>query len=274
MNYSSVSQDLVVVFNAEQLHAIAEKVTRLSCSRFDVIALCDEQEYQSIKSAISAFPQSFDESVTSYHFNSEPRVVSFIKDAVIYRADTRVFLPRSWPMTSDETDLIKALFSDTHCHSIYLMGHAKWSSKPCVMAAIDVLDESKEQQQLDSVVVARAAEQVEKLDGSLHLLSVVPMSFFTLELEILSQEEVRNKKLADVMDKQQRVYSQLALTQPYTQYVEAGAPYEEIQSTAKRINANLAVIGNVGRTGLSGLIIGNTAEKILNHLRMDALITR
>ncbi len=47
--------------------------------------------------------------------------------------------------------------------------------------------------------------------------------------------------------------------------------------TVEKINqcmAHLGLMGNVARTGISGLIVGNTAEKILSRLSVDALIVQ
>lgn len=47
--------------------------------------------------------------------------------------------------------------------------------------------------------------------------------------------------------------------------VSVGVPWKGINLVAKRVNADLIVMGSVGRTGLPGFIIGNTAEKVLRH---------
>ena len=51
-------------------------------------------------------------------------------------------------------------------------------------------------------------------------------------------------------------------------------PSKEIPSVAKKVKADLVVLGNVGRTGLKGLVIGNTAEKILQRLAVDVLLVK
>ena len=45
-----------------------------------------------------------------------------------------------------------------------------------------------------------------------------------------------------------------------------------IRDVAKEIDADIVVIGNVGRRGLSGITIGNTSEKILTDVRSDVLV--
>lgn len=53
-----------------------------------------------------------------------------------------------------------------------------------------------------------------------------------------------------------------------------GAAEKRIPSTANKVKADLVVVGSVGRTGLNAILLGNTAEKILHHLRTDILIVK
>ena len=273
MNHANMPHALVVTFNAQQLPTLVAKASTLVSADIDIVAFCDQEELKRIKLVLAgeAYTQL---ALTLHHYEDQVRLVSHIKDAVIYRPDIAVFVYRSWPLEARESDLVKALFEYTQCRNLYLAGHSRWAESPKMLATVDVLDDSAAQRKLDETVLARTESKRQLLSGSMHLLSVVPMSFFTLELEIKSQGEVRTQRLSEVMDKQQTLALQAELDCDFLQYVEAGAPYEEIQSTAKRINADLVVLGNVGRTGVTGLFIGNTAEKILTHLRVDALIVR
>ncbi len=50
------------------------------------------------------------------------------------------------------------------------------------------------------------------------------------------------------------------------------APVEAfISAVAQKVGAQLVVIGSVGRSGLSGAVVGNTAERILDHLDSDVV---
>lgn len=48
-------------------------------------------------------------------------------------------------------------------------------------------------------------------------------------------------------------------------FVEEGVPYETIIRIAKEWEADAIVIGTHGRTGLSHLIMGSVAEKVIRH---------
>jgi len=57
---------------------------------------------------------------------------------------------------------------------------------------------------------------------------------------------------------------------PQTHLVK-GEAHREILALAKEIDADLIVMGTVGRTGLPGFFIGNTAETILNNIDCSVL---
>ena len=54
-------------------------------------------------------------------------------------------------------------------------------------------------------------------------------------------------------------------------HVRMGDPDKVIVEVAKSLDANLVVIGNSARSGLSALVNTNTAEKILDELDCDLL---
>jgi len=55
-------------------------------------------------------------------------------------------------------------------------------------------------------------------------------------------------------------------------HVRQGTAEEVIPRMANRIGADLVIVGSVGRCGLSGITIGNTAEKILAGIEADILV--
>jgi universal stress protein E len=54
-------------------------------------------------------------------------------------------------------------------------------------------------------------------------------------------------------------------------YVEEGLPEMVIEQTALTIDAELVILGTVGRSGISAALIGNTAEHVIDQLNCDVL---
>ncbi|MNE76368.1 Universal stress protein E [compost metagenome] len=57
-------------------------------------------------------------------------------------------------------------------------------------------------------------------------------------------------------------------------HVEEGPADVLIPRAANNLNAVITVIGTVARTGLSGALIGNTAEVVLDTLESDVLVLK
>lgn len=55
-------------------------------------------------------------------------------------------------------------------------------------------------------------------------------------------------------------------------HVVRGNASQVIQESANKLGADLVIVGNVGRHGLSGAAIGNTAERILANIESDVLV--
>ena len=53
--------------------------------------------------------------------------------------------------------------------------------------------------------------------------------------------------------------------------VREGLPEKVIPQVAKTLDAELVVIGTVGRVGISAALIGNTAEHVIDELNCDVL---
>lgn len=54
-------------------------------------------------------------------------------------------------------------------------------------------------------------------------------------------------------------------------HIQLGEPEQVIVDSARDLNAGLVVMGNSGRSGLSAMLHGNTAERVLDKLECDVL---
>jgi nucleotide-binding universal stress UspA family protein len=56
--------------------------------------------------------------------------------------------------------------------------------------------------------------------------------------------------------------------------VRSPVPFEEIARTARRIGADMIVVGTHGRTGLARLALGSGAERVMALARCPVLTVR
>jgi nucleotide-binding universal stress UspA family protein len=69
----------------------------------------------------------------------------------------------------------------------------------------------------------------------------------------------------DFKKTQQKLIDKVFQNYSVTTFVEIGNPYEEILKKAEEWNADLIVLGTHGRTGLTHLLMGSVAEKVIRH---------
>jgi universal stress protein A len=54
--------------------------------------------------------------------------------------------------------------------------------------------------------------------------------------------------------------------------IRVGSPFEEILTAAEHCSADLIVIGSHGRTGIGRLLLGSTAERVIERARCPVLV--
>lgn len=149
-----------------------------------------------------------------------------------------------------------------------------WANRP-VLAAVDLGNSNKEHIELHNTLVEVAETLTYVTKGtSLHLISVYPSPIFA---EIHPDSKIQGMtseikqfyiKACDTFEKEHPRLNKENI------HLLAGAADVVIPQVAKDLDASVCVIGNMGRTGASGALMGNTAEAILDDLDCDLLIIK
>ena len=162
------------------------------------------------------------------------------------------------------------LFRDTPCPVLAMVKDRKACQQ--VIAAIDALDSHEAHQQLTARVLDNAAALAKAESIPLKILSVVPdpalvyagivnapmSGDFLLDTMVIAE-----KKTKDLVE-------HLGIN-PQTIDVVTGRVEEVVSQRASQANA-LLVIGSAANKGLKGLLLGNTAERILRGMKTDMLV--
>jgi universal stress protein E len=142
-----------------------------------------------------------------------------------------------------------------------------------VLVAVDFSDVSGK-------ILALAGSLAEAAGATLNLLHVYDMSDLQgtpLLAESAKAEfahyrrQVRDDALAHL---RRLAESEQCKNLKMTFNVAPGISWQVIQRTARKLESDLIVIGSVGRGGLPGLLIGNTAEKILHTTNLPLLVVK
>ena len=173
---------------------------------------------------------------------------------------------------------------------VWLLNPNNKSGSGRILAAVDVEhyenEEEHEQELILNTQILEIAASIAIAESSeLHVASVwYPLGEDLMNLSMSSKTEQEIEKYADQY--KQSVNDSLddlidlsmnQLGDGAVDYIEPklhlvkGSARKEIPALAKKLNCDLIVMGTVGRTGIPGFIIGNTAETILNQIKCSVL---
>lgn len=139
-----------------------------------------------------------------------------------------------------------------------------------VVAAVDCLDDSDQQQTLSARVIDQARALALAYQVPLTVMTVVPdpaliyasMVNVPVSIDYLSEIEQR-------ADAQLRVLLAHVGVTADTVLVKSGRVEDVLINTTGQ---GLLVIGSRANKGVKGLLLGNTAERVLNHMQGDLLV--
>lgn len=178
-----------------------------------------------------------------------------------HRTEQLFYTPTDW-------QLIRALHIP-----LLLVSDKPQRQHKAVVAAIDLQNDSAVQQELNSKVAEFAWRIARHNEAILHLVQVVPVNPVLQDLDLTSGAAALEKS-APALQAKLEAFAKAEQLTDYQIHLQAGVVEQEIQQLTKKLKASLLVMGSIGRTGLSGLLLGNTAEKVLQHLHHDVLIVK
>ena len=158
-----------------------------------------------------------------------------------------------------------------HCPTPVLLvkTSGSWRDK-VVLAAIDVGNSDPEHRHLHATLVDHGYDIASLAKAHLHVVSAHPSPMLsasdpTLQLSETIQARYREQCKA--------FQAEFDIDDEHL-HIEEGPADVLIPFMAHKLGAAVTVIGSVARSGLSGTLIGNTAEVVLDKLESDVLVLK
>lgn len=155
---------------------------------------------------------------------------------------------------------------------VLLVKEHKWPQQGNVLAALNVGSDEAEHISLNNMVTEQAKTLAELITAEVHLVNSYPGTPVNIAIEI---PEFDVSEYNDAMQahhkKSMNEHADKFNIPLKNTYVEEGLPETVIEQTAMKIDAELVVLGTIGRTGISAALIGNTAEHVIDLLNCDVL---
>ncbi|NMH63935.1 universal stress protein UspE [Shewanella salipaludis] len=147
-----------------------------------------------------------------------------------------------------------------------------WPVAGKILCAVNVSTEDESHQALNGKIIEHGKALAEKFAGQVHLVNGFPGTPVNLAIE-LPDFDAHSYNEAIRMQHELRVnYLANEYGIPINQcHVKEGLPEDVIPELAEQLDAELVILGTVGRTGFSAALIGNTAEHVIDSLTCDLL---
>jgi nucleotide-binding universal stress UspA family protein len=180
------------------------------------------------------------------------------------------------------------LFGSTDLHLLRKCPVPVWIDRPGrvagyrrVLAAVDPRPDEPQRDNLDRLILELAGSMAAAYEAELHVLhawSVPGEATLTGPFMNMPPEEVaamgravRRRRDAELRALLERHVPRVP---DYRVHLLKGPASRVIPAFVRRRRVDLVVMGTVGRTGLPGFFIGNTAENVLNHVTSSVLAVK
>lgn len=155
---------------------------------------------------------------------------------------------------------------------VLLVKDHEWPENGHILAAINVGTDDKEHQSLNENLIQNAKIMSSLLKGQVNLVNAYPGTPINIAIEI---PEFDPQHYSDELLKHHTA-AMTAVAQRHhidatNCFVKEGLPENVIPLVADQLDAELVILGTVGRTGITAALIGNTAEHVIDRLNCDVL---
>lgn len=181
--------------------------------------------------------------------------------------------------THDHDVLKSMIFTPTDWHilrkcpcPVLLVKEHAWPAQGNILAAVNAGSEKAHHKELNQLIIRQAKAMAAMLNANVHLVNAYPGTPIHVAIEIpeFNPVEYNDSMRHHHIDAANALAGQFDITSDAVHVLE-GMPEDVIPRIAKELDAEMVLIGTIGRTGLSAAIIGNTAEHVIDRLDCDVL---
>lgn len=160
---------------------------------------------------------------------------------------------------------------------VLLLKNAQRWHKPVVLAAVDPSHARDKPARLDTAIVGYADGLAKALEGSMEVVHANAPSLVGLVADPMAGGPMLVEACEELRRAGRRRFDRFATRARIPaarRHVMDADPLFAIPRAARKLGADLVVMGAVSRSGLKRVFIGNTAEKVLEALPCDILVIK
>ncbi|CAA0088179.1 Universal stress protein E [Halioglobus japonicus] len=153
---------------------------------------------------------------------------------------------------------------------VLLVAKKKWHRVEPVLVALDLASAKAAKQSLNHKLLMSAKGMAEALGVGLEIIAAIQVPTVLAELDLVDPESYA-RSAREAMQPQISKLARACEVPESAFHCKRGAAEKVVASRAAKVRAQLVVMGTVGRKGVRARLLGNTAEKVLLHLKTDVL---
>jgi universal stress protein E len=153
---------------------------------------------------------------------------------------------------------------------VLLVAKKKWHRVKPVLAAIDLASTKAAKRSLNHKVLKEAQALAEALEVELEIIAAIEVPTVLAELDLVDPATYARNVREAIGPRIAKLAAAHGIPEAAFR-CKRGAAEKVISSRAAAVRAQIVVMGTAARKGVKALVLGNTAEKVLLHLRTDVL---
>jgi len=142
-----------------------------------------------------------------------------------------------------------------------------------VLASVDLGSTKAAQRDLNRRVLAAGHMLAGQLGAELHVVYAIPLSALAQDLDLVDRALMERKTVRKLEEELAAITAEFDVPRKNI-VIKAGPPERILDGRASKLKGTLLVMGTLGRKGLKGKLLGNTAEKVLHLNRSTVLALR
>ncbi|WP_448556597.1 universal stress protein UspE [Thalassotalea montiporae] len=181
--------------------------------------------------------------------------------------------------THEHDKLKSVIFTPTDWHllrkcpcPLLLVKDHSWPANGNIIAAVNVGSDEGEHQSLNSIITEEAKHLADLISANVHLVNSFPGTPVNIAIEIPEFDASQyNDTMLQHHQQSMQTHAEKYGIDTANTYIKEGLPEDVIDELSQELDAELVILGTIGRTGLSAALIGNTAEHVIDRLNCDVL---
>ena len=153
---------------------------------------------------------------------------------------------------------------------VLIVAEKKWHRARPILATLDLCSSLATKRRLNRRVLETAKELADVLGVDLEIIAAIEVPVLLADLDLVDPQAYAQEARAAMQPRIAELAR--AFDIPEGDFHCKRGPVERvIASQAAKVGAQIVVLGTVGRSGVKARLLGNTAEKVLRHLKTDIL---